>query len=140
MLVFLLPQMHENDQQERQLDNVTHKLAVAVVDCAIRPKKENFVLYRLNDKDFKYTRKAIRVQTAGSKKSESLLLKIHPNTIRVLLIETTPNARILYDNLCEQIYEVLYNRGYIKLPISMSEEEFIRLIIEIYEEKSLVEA
>ena len=131
-----------NDVIIDKMNLISRKLGVAVVDRVIQPddckKQETFILFRLNDPDCTKSHLAIRAQYSGVKRAEATVLKAHPNAKKILSIEATPNAKVLFANIREKIREPTYTNRYITLPETMTEKQFLIRVKKVYAARSIV--
>lgn len=127
----------------KKIDKISDKLGVSVKDRVLQPqdarKQEKFVLYEINDPNVEYTHYTARVKISGANRANNRVIQNHPDAKIILEITATPNAKILYENIKENIREPEYNLNYIRIPADWTSERFVQFIMEVYESRKVID-
>ncbi|MGL5962693.1 MAG: DUF3627 domain-containing protein [Cetobacterium sp.] len=138
-------ELHEKvDDQNNKLDNIQHKLNIAVEDRAPQPKqsgkRERFILLKRNDLDYPYYN--IRAQHTNAQSALRKQRAVY-SEIKILLdLPYHPNSKTLYVRIREELKAKGVEFNICKLSLAnaeITEQELIRMMEGINDEKRDIE-
>lgn len=132
------------DEQHDKLDNIQHKLNIAVEDRAPQPKqsgkRERFILLKRNDADYPYYN--IRAQHVNAQSALRKQKTVYSKVQILLDLPYHPNSKTLYVRIKEELKEKGVEFNMCKLSLvnaEITEEELIRTMEGIDAEKRDIE-
>jgi len=138
-------ELHEKvDDQNNKLDNIQHKLNIAVEDRAPQPKqsgkRERFILLKRNDLDYPYYN--IRAQHTNAQSALKKQKAVY-SEIKILLdLPYHPNSKTLYVRIREELKAKGVEFNICKLSLAnaeITEQELIKMMEGINDEKRDIE-